>query len=246
MLDIAFYSNDSLFLTELPNELAERLGGASQAVCRCRGLPISRKKPAKPSPEEAENSPPDLYIVDIRQDPKQAMDFLRGLPRGADTEIMVAASGPEWAMAAYDADVMSYLPYPVDTERAARLILRRFAQRLRVEEAQFPFRTADGVKILPAERIVYVEYSDHRLLVHTDLNKRISTTTMRSSFGDAAARLLRDPRFVRTHASFLVNIMHVSQFGQYVLTMDTGAAVPISHARRSEVKRHFDRFFNRP
>lgn len=68
---------------------------------------------------------------------------------------------------------------------------------------------------------------------------------MRLSFGKAAEQLLSDPRFVRTHASFLINIMHVTSFGQYAVTMDTGVTVPISHAKKAEVNKRFRQFFNK-
>lgn len=240
MLRVAFYSNNSQFLSEFPKELGAYLGEFAGDSCRFSSYPLFQISLFEPR-----ESPPDLYVVDIRDDPDRDLAFVSQLRRSAGTEVMAVAPGPQWAMAAYDADVTSYLLDPPDAARAGEIILRRFAQRLRPQEAQFSFRTAEGVKVLSAERIVYVEYSNHRLLIHTDLGSQISTTTMRQSFGDATAQLLRDPRFVRTHASFLVNIMHIAQFGQYVLTMDTGATVPVSHARHGEVKRHFTEFFSR-
>lgn len=236
MLEISLYSGDSFFLEELSRGLSAYMGES----CRFRKLSLFQI-----SLYESLDAPPDLCVVDLREDPRQGMEFVRRLRRNAGTEVIVVAPGPEWAMEAYDADVMSYLLDPPDLERAAKLILRRFSQRFPPQEAHFSFRTASGSQILAAERIVYVEYSDHRLLIHTDLGREIATTTMRSSFGDSAAQLLADRRFVRTHASFLVNIMHISQFGRYVLTMDTGASVPVSHARWPEVRRHFNSFFNR-
>ncbi len=239
MLDISLYSNDSQFLVEFVRGLSSHLGGYAKDVCRFRSFPLFQT-----SLYDGLEAPPDLCVVDIRDEPERALDFAERLRKRGDTEVMLVASGPDWAMRAYDLDIISYLLDPPDTKRAAEVILRRFSRDFRPQSAQFPFRTSGGVQVLSAERIVYVEYSDHRLLVHTDLGKRIATTTMRCSFGEAAAQLLADPRFVRTHASFLVNITHVARFGQYMLTMDSGAAVPVSHAKKAEVKRRFNEFFS--
>ncbi len=237
MLEIDLYSSDSLFLADFSRELLARLGGYARNACRIR-----RQALFQTSLYENLEIPPDLCVADIRDDPERGLEFVRNLRKHAGTEVMVVAPGPDWAMQAYDADVMSYFLAPPDMDRAAKLILRRFSQRFQPQEVQFSFRTSSGTQLLPAEHIVYVEYSDHRMLIHTSLGKRITTTTMRASFGEAAAQMLRDPRFVRTHASFLVNIMHVIQFGQYALTMDSGVSVPVSHAKRPEVKRHFSQF----
>lgn len=239
MLDIALYSNDSLFLEDVFRELSSRLRGYAREACRFRRFSL-----AQTSLYEGLEAPADLCIVDIREDPERDLEFAQRLPKSAGTEVMVVAPGPEWAMKAYDADVMSYLTDPPDMDRAAGIILRRFAQRFQPQRLQFSFRTPTGTQVLAADRIVYVEYSDHRLLIYIDLGKCVATTTMRSSFGEAAAQLLADSRFVRTHASFLVNIMHVSRFQQYSLIMDTGASVPVSHAKRPEVKKQFNAFFS--
>lgn len=240
MLVIDLYSNDSGFLGDFARDLSARLGDYARESCR-----IQRFSLIQTSLYDSLEAPPDLCIVDLRDDPDRALDFVGQLRKNAGTEVMVIAPGPQWAMAAYDADVMSYLLDPPDMDRAGEIILRRFAQRFQAQEVQFPFRTASGLQLISADHIVYVEYSGHRMIVHTDLDKNVETTTMRSSFGEATAALLKDPRFVRTHASFLVNIMHVLQFEQFCLRMDTGASVPISHAKKPLVKKHINDFFAR-
>lgn len=236
VLEIALYSNDPLFLRELPQELSARLGDAFR---------INRYFLFQTSLFDQVEAPPDLCLVDLRDDPAQALDFVGAMRRGAGTEVMAVAAGPEWAMEAYDRDILAYYLDPPDPARVAERVLRVASRKTQAQapEVQFPFRTAAGLQLVPAERVVYVEYSAHRMLVHTDMGRQLSTTTMRASFGEAAAPLLRDPRFVRTHASFLANITHVARFQQFTLTMDTGAAVPVSHARRAEVLRQFNQFF---
>lgn len=238
MLHTALYSNDSDFLNDFSKELEAQLRAFSQRTCRFYKYSLFQTSLFAKS-----DVPPDVCIVDIRDDPERDMQFARELPRSANTEIMIIAPNENYAMQAYDADFMSYMVYPPDVSRAAKILLRRFTQRLHSQENQFSFKTASGVRFLSAERIVYVEYSDHRLIIYTDLGKKLVTTTMRLSFGEAAAHLLADSRFVRTHASFIVNILHISEFGQSVLVMDNGVSVPVSHSKRREVKQHFTEFF---
>lgn len=239
MLNIALYGSDPLFLSEFSREIASQLGGGSKEACRFRQF-----SPFQTTLYREDQPPFDLCVVDIRNDPQRELAFAIELNQTASAEVMVVAPSAEWAMSAYDGDIMSYLLYPPDPQRAARLILRRFFRKLEAEESQFSFKTPSGVRVLGAQRIVYIEYSDHRMLVHTDFGGRLVTNSMRVSFGKAAGRILEDPRFVRTHASFIVNILHISEFGQEVLQMDTGVSVPISHAKRKEVKQQFNRFFS--
>lgn len=248
MFDIVVCSNDSRFLGRFSKELTAKLAQYAPRAVRVRGI-----SPIQTSLYDVQ-TPPGLYIVELGDEPDRSMEFIERLRLSAKTEVMVIAPGPDWAMRAYNAEVLFYLLSPPDLDRVAELILRRLALRGEAKGAKaaentaaptnlFAFRTSSGTQVVSIDHIVYVEYSDHRLLIYLDSGKRLATTTMRLSFGDAAAQLLRDPRFVRTHASFLVNITHVSQFGHYALTMDTGATVPVSHAKKAEVKRQFTEFF---
>ena len=234
MVEISLYSNDSRFLADAARELSVRLGEAFR---------LTRHSLIQMSLFDFTDTVADLCLVDLRDDPLANLDFISRLRQNQAMEIMVVAPGPEWAMAAYDLDVLSYFPEPFNAARCAQLILRRFSTRVPPPETQFPFRTATGTVLVAAERIVYVEYADHKLVLHTDTEKRIVTSTMRASFGQASAALLADPRFVRTHASYLVNITHVQRFENFTLQMDTGARVPVSHAKKAEVKRQFNAFY---
>lgn len=246
MFEIIAYSNDSAFLESFPQQLAAKFAEYAPRLVRVRG-----RSPAQLSLFAEEDIVPDLYFVHLGDDPDSIMGWLeeRQLPHLAP--VMILAPGADWAMRAYDAEVQFYQRTPPDMNRIAELILRRFSLRRQEEQPplptnateQFAVRTAAGTQVVPFSQIVHVEYSGHRLLLHLTGGKRLATTTMRLSFGDAAAPLLRDARFVRTHASFLVNISHVVQFGAYALTMDSGVTVPVSHAKKAEVKRKFSTYY---
>lgn len=241
MLNIALHSSDSAFLSEFSKELAAKLNRPAGEVCRVRRVPLMQTSFFDFF--DGDDTPDDLCVVDIRDDPERGMEYVCTLRRGAGTEIAVIAPGPEQAMAAYDADVMAYLVAPADAARLARIILRRFAQRLSGPEGQISFRTDAGLQVLPAGRIVYLEYEEHRLIVHNDRGGKQITGTMRASFGDIAAQLQSDPRFVRTHAAYIINIQHVVRFERTRLVMDNGDRVPIAHGRRRAVRECFGRFF---
>lgn len=238
MLHIALYSNDSQFLNQVPRQISTHLRGFGQDICRYRKYPLFQT-----SLYEGGDAPRDLCIVDIRDDPERDMAFVRDLTRDASQQVMVLASGPEYAMAAYDADVMAYLLEPFDGARAASLLLRHFSREFHPQENQFSFKTPGGVQALPGKSILYVEYRNHRMLVHTDQGKTLVTSTTRVPFGETAAQLLQDRRFVRTHSGYLVNLLHVTQVRRSSLLLDTGISIPVSRGRSREVKARFRGLF---
>lgn len=238
MLNIALCSNDSSFLGTFSKSLEGELGEYSQGLFR-----LHKIVPLQTTLYDPEY-PFDLCVVDITDGPAAGMEFVRSLQPGISTEVVVIAPNPDWAMEAYDSDVIAYFLSPPNVRRLSQMILRRFIRNAAPQEIQCAFRTAQGRKVLSASHIVYVEYSNHRLLIHTDTGKQLTTTTLRTSFAQAAEELLADRRFIRVHASFIVNLLHVSQFDPSSLTMDTGVTVPVSYARRKEVRTQFNRYFS--
>lgn len=241
MLRIALYSNDSQFLAQAPRKIAAHLQDASKEVCRFRGFPLFQTTLFEPG-----ESGFDLSLVDLRDDPARNMEFVRELTRESWQPVMVLAPGPEYAMAAYDADVMAYLVEPFDGARAASLLLRHFSRELLPQENSFSFKTPTGTQVLAGESILFVEYRNHRMLVHTAAPKPLITSVNRIPFGESAAQLLEDRRFVRTHAGYLVNLLHVSQLRRSSLLLDNGACIPVSRGRSREVKDRFQSLFQSP
>lgn len=72
MLDISLYSNDSFFLAEMQRDLSASLESAMQGSCRFRSFSLLQT-----SLYEHMDSPPDLCVVDLRDDPEEAMAFIR-------------------------------------------------------------------------------------------------------------------------------------------------------------------------
>lgn len=238
MLRIALYSNDSQFLAQVPRKISAHLRGFAREVCRYREFPLFQTT-LFPGGE----APFDLRIVDIRDDPQRDMEFVRELTQESSRPVMVFAPGPEYAMAAYDADVTAYLVEPFDGARAAALLLRHFSREFLPQESQFSFKTPTGARVLPGEGILYVEYRNHRMLVHTVQGQTVITSVSRTPFGESASQLLEDRRFVRTHAGYLVNLLHVAQLRRSSLLLDNGTSVPVSRGRGREVKARFKALF---
>lgn len=184
MFDIVVCSNDSRFLGRFSKELTAKLAQYAPRAVRVRGI-----SPIQTSLYDVQ-TPPDLYIVELGDEPDRSMEFIERLRLSAKTDVMVIAPGPDWAMRAYNAEVLFYLLSPPDLDRVAELILRRLALRGEAKGAKaaentaaptnlFAFRTSSGTQVVSIDHIVYVEYSDHRLLIYLDSGKRLATTTMR-------------------------------------------------------------------
>lgn len=240
MPDLVVYSNGSAFLESFPQQLAAKFSDFAPNLVRVRG-----RAPAQTTLFAEEEETPDLFLVHLGDDPEAMLDFIESRRLCHRAPVMILAPNEQWAMRAYELEVQFYQLSPPDLNRISEIILRRFMHpATRIAPAQFTMRTSSGTVVADFDQIIHVEYDNHHLTIHLQSGQSFTSTTLRISFGDAAAPLLSDPRFVRTHASHLANIAHVVRFSSTALTMDTGTVVPISYAKKAEVKRKFSGFYS--
>lgn len=236
MINIALFGNNGRFLDELERGITDNFKPMSHEYLRFQQMSFFQTT--------LFNDMYDLFIIDIRESAEKHLAFAKELKSNPDIEIIFISSRPSFAMDAYDLDALAYLLAPQDSSvglnysRLTQIILKRFKAKLPEETESFTFKIAKGVRVVPASSITHIKYEDHRMNVHLVSGEIVVNSTSRVSFSTAAEDVLADPRFVRTHASYIVSISHIVEFGRTNISLDTGINVPISHAKHSVVKQH--------
>ena len=96
---------------------------------------------------------------------------------------------------------------------------------------------------IPLNRIKYVESMNHTVYFHLLHNETISSYTAINTYYDA---LEADPRFIKCHKSFVVNMSYVTSITGKEFILEGGVVVPISRNLLGQVKStYFDYFFKR-
>ncbi len=57
--------------------------------------------------------------------------------------------------------------------------------------------------------------------------------------------MLKGQGFLRTHKSFLVNMVHIRNINSYILTLDNGREMSVPKARYKQVKQEYTLFAGR-
>lgn len=185
----------------------------------------------------------DIYILDI------VMPRISGIELGRYIRahnnacaIIFCTITPEYALESYCVQAQNYLVKPI---RRAALIqsLEQAIQRLRHDRAKgISVHTPNGRCFIPFYQIVYLELSNRRIHFHQTTDEVIQSLLLRGSFETALADLLTDPRFLQTHKSFVVNMEHISIQHRGFLTTDTGARIPVSTRKRTQVMDQYFQF----
>lgn len=93
-------------------------------------------------------------------------------------------------------------------------------------------KTQGSSRVIPFRDISHIEVIDHAVFIKLSDRSLIKELT---TFSEMAERLLQDPRFVRCHRSYIVNVNEVALASKKEVIMKNGAKIPISRGY-SQVK----------
>lgn len=170
------------------------------------------------------------------------MDINLGNSNGFDTAVKIREINPqvpiafltasrEYAVESYDVGAVAYLLKPVKEEKLFAL----FAKLSRAEVPKcLSVKQRGRTKNLDYRDILYMESHGHKVTIHLT-DGREETVYYKL---DELEGALHDPRFIRCHKSFLVNMDYVKHAEQD-FTLSGDVMVPIrTHGRKDVIKRY--------
>jgi two-component system LytT family response regulator len=194
---------------------------------------------------------PDIILLDIQMpelDGFAVLDFLDNPP----PTIFVTAYD-EYAIQAFEVNAVDYILKPVIKERLFSAIekAKLFIERKELWKAEvtrildhvgnkitskIAVSCRDGVKLLSAEEIFWIEADGDYTSIHTKNNDSFC----KKSLKHLESRLPSDT-FLRVHRSYIVNIKEISELisnvgNRYALKMVDDTEIPVSRRKAREVK----------
>jgi two-component system LytT family response regulator len=213
---------------------------------------------------------PDLVFLDVQMPEADGFEVLRNI--GSIPAVIFVTAYDTFAVKAFEANALDYLVKPVHESRF-QAAFRKVRDRLNSKEAiELSMRIAallgtdaqslpsaldpvhsprvlvmDGNTevLLDPRQIAWIEAEDYYAAIHTGSKRYM----LRESLSSLERRLDRSI-FIRVHRTALVNLAHIQEIrndtdGQCFALLTSGAQLPLSRRRRSEVHRAIERFSNR-
>ncbi len=199
---------------------------------------------------------PDLIFLDIQM-PKlngfEMLEILDEIP-----EVIFITAHNQFAIKAFEMNAVDYLLKPYAAERLTEAV-HKAINRIRQKETRtrnfqklvrqplteklerVVVKTGIRIKVIPVEKINYLEAQDDYVMIYTDEGKHLKQATM--SFFEEN---LDSNAFIRVHRSYIVKIDQVMQlepYGKdsYVAKLKTGITVKVSKSGLKNLKQklHF-------
>ncbi len=198
---------------------------------------------------------PDVVFLDIQMPKLNGFEMLELTEN--PPEVIFITAHHEFAIRAFERNAIDYLLKPFSQERLLaavskardkiaagdggdKRIPRLIQQPLTEKLERIVVKTGIKIRIIPVDKIVYLEAQDDYIMVYTDEGKHLKQGTMKY-YEDH----LDNSRFIRVHRSYIVKIDQVTQlepYGKdsYVLKLKNGAALKVSRNGLKNLKENFN------
>ena len=182
----------------------------------------------------------DAVFLDIYMPGLSGIDAARRL-QAMDSGLCLifVTRSREHGLVSYELRVTDYLLKPFtqqDVDGAVDYFLKKYAADLR----SFRVRTSWEELDVRFRDVRFIEVRDHQAIVHT----RIQELTVWRSL-DELEETMDDPRFLRCHRSYLVNLDYVRSLDKRDFLMDDGCLVPVSRQKLQAAQERYQEWVTR-
>lgn len=175
----------------------------------------------------------DLIYLDIE------LKFMNGIEVGKKirktlldhkTEIVYISGRDEYDRQLFDVQPLHFIPKPIDP----KVVIEDLnLAMLRAEKLNHIFTYKKGTEIyrIPTKDILYFESIDKEI-------KIVSVNNVDTFYGKIREvyQTVAKYHFIKIHRSYIINYLHTAHFKYDEVTMSNGVRLPISQARRKEVR----------
>lgn len=207
---------------------------------------VARCSNANDALEKIEQLRPNLVFLDIAMPVKNGFDLLRELPEISFEVIFVTAHN-QFMIEAFHFSAIDYLLKPIDDDllidavkRARKRIAEKAGMQNRetllhnVQQRHTPANmklclpSLKGFQVVEMDEILYAEAAGNYTIFYFLHHPSVCTSKSIHEYEN----LLADSGFVRTHKSYLINLLHIKEY-----LRGEGGSVILSNGKEIEVAR---------
>lgn len=160
----------------------------------------------------------DLIFLDIEFPDDSGMNLIQQLNR--NTQVIIVTGKENYAVEAFEHNVVDYLLKPVSLERFQKAVHRAkeyydLKSYHQIYKNRLFLKENNVYHNVPAEQVLFIEALGDYVIVNTREKKYTLLTTMKQ-----IEQKLPERNFMRVHRSYIVNIDHIETFDGGLMVID--------------------------
>lgn len=189
---------------------------------------------------EGTNRFSDIYILDIIMPDMNGIQLGKAIrQKNPDAFIIFLTTSKDYALESYSVKAFSYFLKPVVREKLEAEISDCFS-RIRKPPERFGLKCAEGTVFVKAEDILYIEYYNHHMIYRLAGGKTVEGLHFRGTFDSVISDYIKNGSFIKSSASYLVNMNHVKTVNATGFIMSDGVLLPVTRKYVEARKKYID------
>lgn len=182
----------------------------------------------------------DLFLLDILMPEMTGITLAERIQNTLSEPLLIfLTSSEDFYSEAFRLYAFQYICKPVDKASLFTVLDKALARLGKQTGSTYTLKTAEGLVHIPLASIVYIELLSHVCHFHLTDGRTLKSRYLRTAFDHFAAPLLQHRQFVKTHASFVVNLNFAGKLTPGSLTLTTGVTVPVTRTFASQVQQSY-------
>lgn len=171
----------------------------------------------------------DLIFLDVEMPQMSGLDLLNSL--NYCPKIIFITSKSEYAVDAFNFDVVDYLVKPVEYPRFLKSVNKAISQNKLGHNDNREIFVKSDLKLvrIHLDEVLYVEAMADYVVIHLEKNKHIVHSTTK-----AMVAKLPEDLFIRVHRSYIINVKQVKAVENNSIRMRNEAEIPLGASYKTK------------
>lgn len=154
----------------------------------------------------------DVYILDIVMPGMNGISLgLRLREKGYDGKIIYLTSSEDYSLDAFRVRAFDYILKPITAEAFSKSLDEALAQISAKKDKYLLVKTKERSVRITFDSILYAALNRRSIVYYLVGGRTVESTSLRSTFSEATAELLNDPRFRLCSVGMAVNLDHINE-----------------------------------
>ena len=178
----------------------------------------------------------DLIFLDIYMNDSQGIEVAQTMRNnGYKNEIVFHTSSKDFALDGYKVHAFDYLVKPIQVDEIEDVLQKYIDLRMKQEKTLTILDSNKNPKYtIPLSKIEYIESTNTWVTIYLNDGHDLRMYTKLSDL----EKEIHDPRFLRCHQSYLVNMDYINQTTD-VFKLTSGKIVPIRVRKKKQIQDEF-------